>query len=60
MFCKPGLTGIGSIYFRDEEDLISNSNYKDPHEFYKKHIAAYKGNLEMWYIKNRSLLVDIK
>ena len=32
---KPGITGLGSIYFRDEEKLISN--YKgNKHEFYKK------------------------
>ena len=30
---KPGITGIGSIVFRDEEELISTSG-KPPHEFY--------------------------
>lgn len=56
---KPGITGIGSIIFRDEELLISNSN-EDPHIFYKKVIAPYKGALEMWYQKNASLLTDFK
>ena len=32
---KPGLTGIGSIVFRDEESLISGVNDEDPHDFYK-------------------------
>ena len=31
---KPGITGVGSIIFRDEEELISNSEM-DPFEFYK-------------------------
>ena len=57
---KPGLTGIGSIVFRDEESLISNIKDEDPHEFYKRVISPYKGELEMWYQKNRSFLLDIQ
>ena len=57
---KPGLTGIGSIVFRDEESIISSLNNKDPHEFYKNFIASYKGELEMWYQKNLSFIVDLK
>ena len=57
---KPGLTGIGSIIFRDEESLISSIEGKDYHEFYKRIIAPYKGNLEMWYQKNRSMSLDLK
>ena len=56
---KPGITGIGSIVFRDEERLISNADIP-PHEFYKLHIAPYKGALEMWYQNNKSLWLDIK
>ncbi len=57
---KPGLTGIGSIVFRDEEYLISSIKGDDYHEFYKKVIAPYKGELEMWYQKNNSIFLDIK
>lgn len=57
---KPGLTGIGSIIFRDEESLISNVTDQDPHHFYKKVIAPYKGELELWYQKNQSTLLDLK
>ena len=46
---KPGLTGIGSIIFRDEESIISAVKEEDPHEFYKRVLAPYKGELEMWY-----------
>lgn len=57
---RPGLTGIGSIVFRDEEHLISAASKKEnPHEFYKRVIAPYKGELEMWYQNNKSLFVDI-
>ena len=57
---KPGLTGIGSIVFRDEESLISSINDEDPHKFYKRVIAPRKGNLELWYQDNCSLILDIK
>lgn len=54
---KPGITGIGSIIFRDEEYLISNAT-EDPHVFYASHIAPYKGALEMWYQEHQSFFVD--
>ena len=57
---KPGLTGIGSIIFRDEESIISAVNDEDPHEFYKRVIASYKGELEMWYQENRSFFLDLQ
>ena len=57
---KPGLTGIGSIIFRDEESIISKIGDEDPHQFYKRSIAPYKGELEMWYQENRSFSLDLK
>ena len=57
---QPGLTGIGSIIFRDEESIISAVKDEDPHEFYKRIIAPYKGELEIWYQSNRSFLLDIQ
>ena len=57
---KPGLTGIGSIIFRDEESIISAVTNEDPHEFYKRVIAPYKGELEMWYQSNCSFLLDLQ
>jgi lipopolysaccharide/colanic/teichoic acid biosynthesis glycosyltransferase len=56
---KPGLTGIGSIVFRDEERILNESS-KSYLECYREDIAPYKGRLELWYIQNRSLLVDVK
>ena len=57
---KPGLTGIGSIVFRDEESLISAVKDEDPHEFYKRVIAPYKGELEMWYQSHKSFVLDLQ
>ena len=57
---KPGLTGIGSIIFRDEESIISAVKDEDPHEFYKRVIAPYKGELEMWYQEHNSFFLDLQ
>ena len=57
---KPGLTGIGSIIFRDEESIISAVTDEDPHEFYKRIIAPYKGKLEIWYQNHKSFLLDLQ
>ena len=58
---KPGLTGIGSIVFRDEESLISKaSETEDPHRFYVRVVAPYKGELEIWYQNRRSMYLDFQ
>ena len=57
---KPGLTGIGSIIFRDEESIISAVTDEDPHEFYKRVLAPYKGKLEIWYQSNNSFFLDLQ
>jgi lipopolysaccharide/colanic/teichoic acid biosynthesis glycosyltransferase len=59
---KPGLTGIGSIIFRDEEELITNArdNGGDTWGFYKDKIYPFKGELEIWYQNNKSFFLDLK
>jgi lipopolysaccharide/colanic/teichoic acid biosynthesis glycosyltransferase len=55
----PGLTGAGSLIFRDEERYIAErpENFRD---FYRDEIAPFKGELEIWYKKNRSFATDLK
>ncbi len=50
---RPGLSGIGSIVFRDEEGILERA--ADKTAFYSQVIAPYKGALEVWYIRNRRL-----
>jgi len=59
---KPGLTGVGSIIFRDEEEIITQAKEMgiEPWEFYKTVIYPYKGELEAWYQRNITLSTDIK
>ena len=51
----PGITGIGSVIFRDEEKLISDSN--DIQAAYRD-IFGYKGELEKWYQQHFSFYTD--
>jgi lipopolysaccharide/colanic/teichoic acid biosynthesis glycosyltransferase len=59
---RPGITGIGSLIFRDEEKLISEvaSQGGEPLEFYQQYIYPYKGQVEMWYQDNFGPLTDLK
>lgn len=50
---KPGLSGIGSVYFRNEEELFRNRS--DAKIFDEEVIMPYKGRLERWYAENISL-----
>ena len=56
---KPGLTGVGSIIFRNEEEILNKADI-DLEEFYKKNITPYKAKLELWYKKNQSFFCDLK
>ena len=44
---RPGLTGIGSIIFRNEEQYLSKQ--EDARGFYFATIVPYKIKLELWY-----------
>lgn len=56
---RPGITGIGSIVFRDEEKYLSVPGI-DPEETYKLKIMPYKGSLELWYQEHISFVTDLK
>jgi lipopolysaccharide/colanic/teichoic acid biosynthesis glycosyltransferase len=50
---KPGLSGIGSLVFRNEEEILHRIN--DQMDYYYKVIGPYKGELERWYAQNNSI-----
>jgi len=53
----PGITGIGSIIFRNEAFLLARSG-EDPRLFYRDCILPYKGEVEHWYRQNQSFRTD--
>ena len=52
---KPGLSGIGPIVFRGEEDILEG--HSGTLDFYDNIIGPYKGKVEAWYVGNQNLLV---
>tara|TARA_Y100000294_G_scaffold176623_1_gene199535 strand:- start:1624 stop:2319 length:696 start_codon:yes stop_codon:yes gene_type:complete len=50
---RPGLSGIGSIIFSSEEDLLNAS--EQPWNFYIDSIAPYKSQLEKWFSNKISI-----
>lgn len=54
----PGLSGVGSIIFRDEEKYYQD--LQNPHEFYDKVILPYKGEVEIWYVQHKNIVLYFK
>lgn len=52
---RPGLSGIGSIIFRGEEEIMHGKNASI--DFYDNVIAPYKGLLEEWFVLNKGLYI---
>ena len=52
---RPGLSGVGSIIFREEEDLMHGATASV--DFYDSIIAPYKGALEEWFVSARDVAV---
>jgi len=55
---RPGLSGVASIIFRDEEKILQNS--ADSEKTYQQKITPRKAELEKWYVKNKSLYLYFK
>lgn len=52
---RPGLSGVGSIIFRGEEEIMHGAAASV--NFYENIIAPYKGALEEWFVLNKSLYI---
>jgi lipopolysaccharide/colanic/teichoic acid biosynthesis glycosyltransferase len=55
---RPGLSGVGSIIFRDEEKYLEGK--ENPVEFYENQIIPYKSEVEIWFTKNQSVFLYFK
>lgn len=56
---KPGLTGVGSIIFRDEESVIGKSNLPWE-ECVKQEIMPRKAAAEEWYSRHQGFVTDVQ
>ncbi len=52
---RPGLSGVGSIIFRSEEEIMHGVTASV--DFYANVIAPYKGALEEWFVSRKSLYI---
>ena len=52
---RPGLSGIGSVIFRDEEEIMHGASASV--DFYKNNIAPYKGSLEEWFVSKKDIYI---
>ena len=51
---RPGLSGIGSLFFRNEETILAHPDHEG--RWIHDHVAApYKGSLEQWYAGHSTL-----
>jgi lipopolysaccharide/colanic/teichoic acid biosynthesis glycosyltransferase len=50
---RPGLTGLGSVAFRNEEEILHH--VEDKKRFHRDVINPYKAVLEGWYADHKSL-----
>jgi len=58
LYLKPGITGPASLKYINEEELLSNVD--DPKEFNDKVIFPDKVRINLLYLKNWSIWLDIK
>jgi len=52
---RPGLSGVGSIIFRNEEEIMHGTSASL--DFYINSIAPYKGKLEQWFASNKGIRI---
>jgi lipopolysaccharide/colanic/teichoic acid biosynthesis glycosyltransferase len=55
---RPGITDYSSIVFSDEGDILKGK--PDPDLAYNQIIRPYKSRLGIFYVENRTLMLDIK
>ena len=54
----PGLSGVGSIIFRNEENILNMGEHTL--DFFQLEITPYKGELECWYEANKGIKLYFK
>lgn len=57
---RPGITDWASIRFHDEGEIIARSGHADPDRAYLELIRPEKVRLQLEYVRERSLAVDLR
>jgi lipopolysaccharide/colanic/teichoic acid biosynthesis glycosyltransferase len=56
--CRPGITDLATLLFRDEEDLLAGA--AEPERHYRERILPAKLALNLEYLEKRTLFSDFK
>lgn len=54
----PGLTGLDSMFYPDEQTILDVQ--PNPQDYYDNILWPDKVRINLWYAKNRSLVLDVK
>lgn len=60
MQLRPGITGLASLRYRDEENLLASVPKESLHKYYSSHILPKKVQLDLEYAETASLLSDVR
>ena len=55
---RPGLTGLDSMFYPNEQVILDHQTH--PRQYYDNILWPHKVRLNLWYTKNRTLLIDMK
>lgn len=55
---RPGVTGLGSLFFSAEDELLASVPEKD--RFYDEVVQPQKGRIEIYYCENWSMGLDLQ
>lgn len=55
---KPGIIGWATLWDIDEGKMLKGKG--NPDKYYEKYILPKKRELDLWYVRNKSLKLDIK
>ncbi|HEX4064731.1 MAG TPA: sugar transferase [Acidobacteriaceae bacterium] len=60
MLCRPGITGVATLAFRNEEEFLSEIPEDQLEVFYEAFVKPAKAQLDLHYLQTASLVSDVK
>lgn len=60
MTCRPGVTGAATLAFRDEQHILCEVPSDRIEAFYQEHVVPLKIKLDTDYMRNATLLTDLR
>jgi lipopolysaccharide/colanic/teichoic acid biosynthesis glycosyltransferase len=58
--CRPGITGLATLQFRNEEEILSGIPDYEIEDFYRSCVKPRKAQLDLEYMRSATLWTDLK